>query len=428
MRNDFATYAAARWPALVAFLVDEGADRGAAEEQATAGLALARPRWRDLRDDHDVDEQVLALVTGSRDPALAQRFLTSLEVERDPAELPQREAPVAEIAERARAARRRTTLRWGAVAVVLVVVAGAAWLVAQRLATPPVVHDARNPLPIPWYSNGQLHLADVVVARPQVVAMVRVVDGGVVTLGRTGEVAFVDHDGRVERIGHSEGGALAVDQDRDLVAWDDDSGDAPQLVVHDVEDDRVVASHPAASSTVEVLALDQGDVWFRGDGSAGAWSFGTDSASRPVVSSILDAAAGATVNQSTDDELQLQHSYTEVLTLRGRGADLSLDGRRLLTARSASDAQPVVYDAALGVRLDAGVPESQHAVTATFGPGDSLVLALRHDANEHTADEPLRLSSSGPILLVQCRPGMVPACETLTQLADDTAYPPVLAR
>jgi hypothetical protein len=427
VRNDFATYAAARWPALVAFLVDDGADRAAAEEEATAGLARVRPRWRDLRDDHDLDEQVLALVTGSRDPARGRRFLTSLEVERTPDELPRREPPVAEIVERAHHARRRTALRWGAVAVALVLVAGVAWLVAQRLARPPGVHEARNPLPIPWYSHGQLHLADVTVERPQVLAMVRVVDGGVVTLGRTGEVAFVDHDGRVERIGHSRGGALAVDQDRDLVAWDDDGGDAPRLVVHDVADDRVVASHPAPSSTVEVLAIDQGDVWFRGDGDAGAWSFGTGSASRPVVSSTLDAAAGATVNQSGDDQLQLQRSFAEILVLRGRGADLSLDGRRLLTARSDSNAQPVAYDAVSGAPVDLGVAPSEVAITSVCGPNDSFLFALRHAANAHHADDSIRLSESGPILLVQCRPGTVPACETLTQLADDTAYPPVLA-
>ena len=429
VRNDFATYAAARWPALVAFLVDEGAERPAAEEQATAGLARVRPRWRDLRDDHDLDEQVLAVVTGSRDPGRGQRFLTSLEVERDPEELPQRDPPVAEIVARAHAARRRTTLRWGAVALALVLVAGVVWLVVQRAQRPPGVHDARNPLPIPWYSNGRLHLPAVVVERPQVTYVVAV-RGGAVTEDTHGRITLVEDDGHTHDLGRTHPGArLAVDRDRTLVAWAGSLGDGPAMIVYDVVARKVVSSQPVPHTPSEPLAIDQGRVFMRVRHEAYAWSFAVGApAMNRVVRTVLDAADGAAVNQATRDEVQVLRSYVNVLALRGRGADLSLDGRRLLTYRPGSGGQPLVYDAVSGSRLDVGVPESQHAVAAAFGPGDSLVFALRHDAGEHRADESRRLSESGPVLLVQCRPGMVPACETLTQLADDTAYPPVLAQ
>lgn len=429
MRNDFATYAAARWPALVAFLVDEGTDRATAEEQATAGLARVRGRWRDLHDDHDVDEQVLALVIGGRDPGRGQRFLTSLEVERDPDELPLREPPVAEIVERARAARRRTALRWGALALALVLVAGVAWLVVQRAQRPPGVHEARNPLPVAWYYDGRLHLADVVVERPQVTQLVSV-RGGVVTEDTRGRITLVEDDGHTHDLGRTRPGArIAVDRDRHLVAWAGTVGGRPAMVVDDVVTGEVVRTHPMPHGDSEPLAIDQGRVLLTSGDEAYEWSFAVGSQEmNRVVRTVLDSADGATVSQATRYELQVLRSYVNVLRLPGRGADLSPDGQRLLTYRPGSGGQPLLYDAAHGSRLDVGVPESQHAVAATFGPGNSLVLALRHDANQHTGDESLRLSESGPVLLAQCRPGMVPACETLTQLAGDTAYPPVLAQ
>lgn len=427
MPDDFATYAQARWPALVAFLVDEGAEREAAEEQATAGLARFRPRWREVRDDHDLDQQVLAVVTGRADSAQADRFLTSLAAQREVDELPPREPPVAEILDRARAARRRTAKRWGVAAAVLVLLAGGGWLVARQLARPPGVRDAANALPVPWYAAGTLHLADVTVSRPQVVTMVRVIGGAVVTLGRDRVVSLVDHDGRVHRLGTSSAQALVVDRDRALVAWNDDSADQPRLVVYSVRSGKVIYSHRAADSGTAPIAIDQHRVFWRGRGVAGAWPYDTGQASAPVVRSLLDVAAGTTVSQTAAGQLQVVPGFAIVLTLPGFGADLSLDGRWLVTVGSSSNRSPRVYNAVNGARVHLGLAKGLEALGSAFGPADSFVFAVRHADNAHQADDSIRLSESGPILLVQCRPDVQRTCRTLTQVADDAAYPPVLA-
>ena len=436
MPDDFTTYAEARWPALVAFLVAEGTPRAQAEEEATAGLARARPQWRRVREDHDLDEQVLALVTGDADPGTARRFVDSLAAERDPGALPPRDAPVAEILDRARATRRRTAKRWAVAAVALVLVAaGAWWLTRPDPPDPDRVHRAENPLPVPWAFDGELHLAHVVVDTAPVSELLAV-PGGVVYGDATGRVVLVDGRGDETPLGHFTPGApLAGSQEQGMVAWVDPGDGRPTLHVYDVADRKTAATRVLAATGDRRLAdgpypiaVDQGIVYYAAPDGTFQWPLAGLGADGQVTSRLLDVANGAQVLQASRDELELFRSLMPILSLAGRGADLSTDGRRLLSYAPHAFFRPEAFDAVTGRRLDLGLPRGQYAVSSGFGGDGSIVLAVRHDANVHGPDDSLRLSSSGPILLVECRPGMHTPCETLTQLAGDAAYPPVFAQ
>jgi hypothetical protein len=77
------------------------------------------------------------------------------------------------------------------------------------------------------------------------------------------------------------------------------------------------------------------------------------------------------------------------------------------------------------------IPDTQVARSWTTTPAGNFVYAVQHRANEHAADESIRLSTSGPWLILQCslqaHPGFAP-CETITQLPADSAQPPVFER
>ena len=74
------------------------------------------------------------------------------------------------------------------------------------------------------------------------------------------------------------------------------------------------------------------------------------------------------------------------------------------------------------------IPETQVARSWTTTPAGNFIYAVQHRANAHAADESIRLSASGPWLILQCslqaHPGFSP-CETVTQLPADSARPPV---
>lgn len=74
------------------------------------------------------------------------------------------------------------------------------------------------------------------------------------------------------------------------------------------------------------------------------------------------------------------------------------------------------------------IPDTQVARSWTTTAAGNFVYAVQHRANEHAADESIRLSTSGPWLILQCslqaHPGFSP-CETITQLPADSARPPV---
>ena len=88
--------------------------------------------------------------------------------------------------------RRRLTLV--ALAVLALLCVGA--VIVSRLPAPPAVRAETNPVPVPWFAEGELHLADVVVTLPGAGAFVPLGDG-VVIEGGDGSLLLVEAAGDV---------------------------------------------------------------------------------------------------------------------------------------------------------------------------------------------------------------------------------------
>lgn len=139
-------------------LVDELG--GGAEVEAAVDRALARCRggWSRLEQTTDVEAHVRDLVA-------------------DELERPRR--------------RRLTLYALGALALLS---AGA--VIVSLLPAPPVVREEANPVPVPWFADGELHLADVVVPLPGAGTFVAVGDD-VVIEDDDGSLLLVEADGGV---------------------------------------------------------------------------------------------------------------------------------------------------------------------------------------------------------------------------------------
>lgn len=192
---DFEHYVAARWPDLVGGLEDEGV---APEESrlAVAEVLLASRRgWSRRVRDEQVDVSLWAEVReraglAARPGEPAPHGVRPLDP-RDTAD------PWLARAEVLRGARRRRGLRRSVAGLVVaaVLAAGWAWWAAQP--RPPAVREEANPLPVNWYAQGELHLADVVVELPDVDAFVA--DGPDVAVRMSdGELLRVEPDGEVQ--------------------------------------------------------------------------------------------------------------------------------------------------------------------------------------------------------------------------------------
>ncbi|MBC2934318.1 hypothetical protein [Nocardioides sp. zg-1228] len=195
--SDFETYVDARWPDLVAGLEEDGVAPDDARLAVAQTLVAARRSWRRRVREEQVDVTLWA--EARERAALAPRPGEPAPHglgPRDPGDGPERWL---ERAERVRAARRRLAARraLAGVAVAAVLAAGWAWWAARP--APPPVREEANPLPVAWYAEGELHLADVVVRLRGVEAFVA--DGSaVVARLRSGEVLRVDAEGGVEPV------------------------------------------------------------------------------------------------------------------------------------------------------------------------------------------------------------------------------------
>jgi hypothetical protein len=205
-RTDFATYVDARWPDLVGGLEDEGVPGDRARLAVAEALLAARRSWQRRVRDEQVDVTLWAEVRERAGlPARQGEPAPHAVRPRDP-----RDGPEVWLgrAEEVRAARRRRGARRAVacLAVVALLAAGWAWWAAQP--EPPAVRAEANRLPVAWYAEGELHLADVVVELPEVEVFVAdFADGAsraaVVARLRSGEVVRVDSEGEVEPVDDS---------------------------------------------------------------------------------------------------------------------------------------------------------------------------------------------------------------------------------
>jgi thymidylate synthase len=139
-------------------LIDEFGGGAAVEAAVDRALVRCRRGWSTLERTTDVEAHVRDLVA-------------------DELERPRR--------------RRLTLLAAAALALLAV---GA--VIVSLLPAPPAVRQEVNPVPVPWFAEGELHLADVVVTLPGAGAFVPV-DDGVVIEDEDGSLLLVQADGGV---------------------------------------------------------------------------------------------------------------------------------------------------------------------------------------------------------------------------------------
>ena len=192
--SDFARYLDARWADLVGGLEDEGVPGDDARLAVAETLVASRRGWSQRVRDSQVDVSVWAELRertglparpGEPAPHGVRPF--------DPRDGPE---PWLARAERLRAARRRRGARRGGLALVVAAVVAAGWAWWASLPPAAEVREEDNPLPVIWYAEGELHLAEVVVELPRVDAFVAWGSGAAATLA-SGEVVRVDADGDV---------------------------------------------------------------------------------------------------------------------------------------------------------------------------------------------------------------------------------------
>lgn len=201
---DFAAYVRARWPQLVAALREEGVAAERAEEAVARALAACRPGWSRLVRESDAEAEVWRGAREEAGLATARGVVVPLTAHVEPVD-PLAGVPVLDpmeaVAEQVRRRRRRGLVVAATVVGVLAVLAAAVVWWASRPPAPEVL-EATNPVPVPWYADGRLHLADVVVTLPGVTALAAEggTDQGVVVRRQGGTWWRVDPDGGVERL------------------------------------------------------------------------------------------------------------------------------------------------------------------------------------------------------------------------------------
>jgi hypothetical protein len=110
--------------------------------------------------------------------------------------------------------------------------------------------------------------------------------------------------------------------------------------------------------------------------------------------------------------------------MRGNGGQLSADGTYLITHVDTPRVGTVlVYDVRDGTLLDSGLGRNDIALASAFTPDGDVLYVVAHRPNAPVGLQDMRLSTSGPQVLVSCRvtdryrqPGE-PLCGVLTQFA-----------
>jgi Sigma-70, region 4 len=287
--------------------------------------------------------------------------------------------PFAGVVAEARAQqRRRRRSVVASVVVAVVVVAAIGWASTRPSADEPV--DSRwvvvrqpNPVDVPWYAGGLLHLAEVTIAVPTMGALAGVHDGAVFT-DTDGTVYFASSGGTVTEIGRTGADARVVVADQtDWAAWVDPSADVPRLVVHNLVSGRDVADLDLPGSA-EVVALDQTRVYYRTAEGDFQWEPALAEPVRLDRTGLLDVESGSRVYTARQG-IEIVQVIFRVTNLRpGTGALLSPGGNFVLSRAGDGSApfRPLLYDARTGDRMPAGLAGGELALDATFGPNHTV--------------------------------------------------------
>lgn len=310
------------------------------------------------------------------------------------------------------ASRRRRRLRWGlsaaaALVLLLGVGSGIAWLVAPDADQPGLpegaVRQVPNPVDVPWYGAGVLHLDEVEVTLPQVRMMVEVPDG-IVYADRSDRVVLVDQQGALTQLGTTEaGGAIAGSVERGWVGWVDVGSDVPELVVHDTRTGRDVARR-SAEPDLTVVAVDQERVYYDVGGEPWSWQVPDGTPEREPGGPLVDVASAVRVSSVGDGALRISQPLFDVeVTLVGKSATLSPDGDYVLVRLDGEVADEArVYRAGDGRREPPHLTQDEVALAAGFGRFHTITYLVGVRAYAPEDGEFVRLSETGPITLRTC--------------------------
>ncbi|RYB92026.1 hypothetical protein EUA93_18150 [Nocardioides oleivorans] len=192
--TDFDRYVGARWDDLVGALEAEGVAPDDARLAVAEVLLAGRRSWDRRTREEQVDVTVWAEVRERAGlPQRPGQPVPHGVRTPDPGDGPEEWLDRARVL---RGTRRRRGLRLGLVAVAVLVALGAGWQWWASRPPPVEVREEANALPVVWYSEGDLHLADVVVTLPDITEFAASGSGVVARLG-SGTVVQVSDDGEV---------------------------------------------------------------------------------------------------------------------------------------------------------------------------------------------------------------------------------------
>ena len=412
------------------------ADRLERRRELEAHLAALTPLQREqavLTHVAELSEDQVADVVEEPGPAPEMPFPGPSV--RDACEaVPASPAPVSAVLERSRGRRRTAWVRGGgALAATLVVLGATMWWSAR----PDGVDRGRvtvqsNPLPLPWYADGRLHLARVVVEAPGVQKLVDVPDG-VVYSDADGDVVHVDAAGDQDRIGETvTGSRLVVEPDNGWVAWADPGDGDPELVVHDTLARAEVGRRSLAGSSAGggqpvgesgPIAVEDERVYYSSPDGDFAWEPLLD-VSFALSGTMVDTAEGARVTRS-DGVLRLTPvPYRTGTVIEADDARLTHDGAYAFAER---DDDLVVHDVETGLPTERMYSPSDHAVAWGYSEG-TFVFAVQHMLQDKTYQDMLQMPSEGDYRIYACRLGLGDPCRTLAEVPEEVPDPPLLAQ
>jgi len=342
-------------------------------------------------------------------------------------------APVAEVLTRSRNRRRTAWTRGaGVVAVVAGVLAATTWWTSGGGPEQGTVTPARNPLPVPWYADGRLHLARVDVEVAGLRTLLSVPDG-VVYSDREGHVVHVDDGGVQRQIGETvPDSRLVVEPDNGWVAWADPGGGDPELVVHDTlgrtEVGRRPLSAPGGSGGDPVgehgpIAIDDERVHYSSPDGDFAWEPLID-VSFALSGTMVDTAEEARVTR-TGGVLRLTPvPYRTGAVVDADDARLTHDGRYAFAVRDSRLDELEAVDVEPGRPLPRMYSPSDEAVSWAYQRG-TFYFAVLHKMYDKTYQDTLQMPSAGDYRIYSCRPFVPSACRKLAEVPEEVPDPPI---
>ncbi|HYH35331.1 MAG TPA: hypothetical protein VD814_09300 [Nocardioides sp.] len=411
-------------------------DRLERRRELEAHLAGLPPTQREkavLVHVAELAEEQAADVLGDPGPSPAMPF-AGTHVREACEAVPVGPVPVTAVLATARRRRRSAWLRGvSALGIVAVVVAATTWWTGRAEDVERgEVSPASNPLPVPWYADGRLHLARVVVEVSGVEHLVSVPDGVVYT-DDAGRVVQVDAAGKVSELGETVAGSrLVVEPDNGWVAWADPGDGDPELVVRDTLADAEVGRRSLAGSAggggqpvgaSGPIAVEDERIYYSSPDGDFAWEPLID-VSFALSGTMVDTAEGARVTRSGDVLRVTPVPYRTGTVIDAEDARLTRDGAYAF-AEQADDL--VVYDVESGTPIERMYSPSDAPVAWSYHEG-TFVFAVLHMLQDKTYQDMLQMPSEGDYRIYACRPGLADPCRKLTEVPEEVADPPVFAQ